>query len=177
MTQTTGGRFTWMETSSSSSFKSSAITSIFSSCSQMQLNSNAISSAAAKSISLFTVTIFPCKNSFLIMAEGWTFIRSDNSRIVSFSGMVMVLMVSSSFFGGCWSCWDFLPLPFFSRLSKRSFFLPISSFSWRWLLPLRLSRSRLSLPLASSMDPAGEFWFILWISCSKRFFWPGRPFW
>ncbi len=57
ITQTTGGRDVIFAGSSSSSFNSSAMTSIFSSGSQIKLNSRAISSAVSKSTSWFTVTI------------------------------------------------------------------------------------------------------------------------
>ena len=116
ITQTTGGRGTRFFGSSSSSFKSSAMTSIFSSGSQIKLNSSAISSAVSKSTSWFTVTISPFIKSFFTMADGCSFILSARSRIVIFSGSVIVLITFSSSFGfGC-CCGFFLP-PCFSRFT------------------------------------------------------------
>ena len=104
MTQITGGLFSSFSWASSSSFKSSSMTSTFSSFSQMISYSMAIFSASSKEISEFTVTICPCRNNFLIITEGCNFILSASSFMVRESGMVMTLICSSTtsaaFFSG-----------------------------------------------------------------------------
>ena len=84
---------------SSSSFRSSATISIFSSISAMISNSRAISSASSKVISWFRETTCPCINSFFTSAAAGIFILSASSRIVRLSGIVICLMVSSGSFG------------------------------------------------------------------------------
>ena len=86
ITQTTGGRLTISDSSSSSSLRSSSIMSTFSSFSHMMSYPKAISSALSKSISVLTVTIFPSKNNFLISVDAVIFIFSANSPIVIASG-------------------------------------------------------------------------------------------
>ena len=95
ITQTTGGRFFISFSSSSSSFRSSAIRSTFSSISAMQLYSSAISSASSNVTSWLRVTTWPRIKRFLITVAGGTFIVSASSLIVSFSGITIVLIPSS----------------------------------------------------------------------------------